>query len=73
MHSVNLDLIHAISSHHPDGRAKDPHASHRAEHLANLRAARRARWQAIATSVQARTRTLAANLRSGSFGQMRLP
>jgi hypothetical protein len=46
MHSVNLDLLHASARHHPDGHPKDPHAHHRAEHLASLRAARRSRWRA---------------------------
>ena len=45
MHGVNLDLLRT-GPHHPDGRAKDPHAYHRADHLARLETARRARWQA---------------------------
>lgn len=45
MHSVNLDLLRT-TPHHPDGQPRDAHARHRAEHLATLRAARRARWQA---------------------------
>lgn len=44
MHGVNLDLLRACTRHHPDGQPKDPHAHHRAEHLADLRAARQARW-----------------------------
>ncbi len=44
MHPVNLDLLHASARHHPDGRPKDLHAQHRAEHIATLRAARRGRW-----------------------------
>jgi hypothetical protein len=43
MHGVNLDLLRT-GPHHPDGQPKDPHAHHRAAHLADLRAARRARW-----------------------------
>ena len=39
MNGVNLDLLRAAVSRHGD-----PHAHHRAEHLANLRAARRQRW-----------------------------
>ena len=39
MHSVNLDLLRAAVS-----RQRDPYAHHKAEHLANLRAARRQRW-----------------------------
>lgn len=35
MHGVNLDLLCTLP-HHPDGRPKDPHAHHRAEHLAAL-------------------------------------
>jgi hypothetical protein len=51
MHSVNLDLLRAVSTHHPDGRAKDPHAHHRAEHLANLCAARREFWAQVLTGI----------------------
>ncbi|MBL9064063.1 hypothetical protein [Tabrizicola sp.] len=36
MYGVNLDLLHIAPP--------CPHAQHRAEHLANLRAARRQRW-----------------------------
>ena len=46
MHSVNLDLLRASARHHPDGLPKDPHAHHRTEHLASLRARRRVRWLA---------------------------
>lgn len=38
MHGVNLDLLRAAS------RPADPHAHHVADHLADLRAARRQRW-----------------------------
>lgn len=38
MHSVNLDLLHASA------RPADPHAHHRAEHLADLRTVCRQRW-----------------------------
>jgi hypothetical protein len=51
MHSVNLDLLRATAVHHSDGRPKDPHARHRAEHLSGLRAARRARWLAVIARV----------------------
>jgi hypothetical protein len=46
MHSVNLDLLRATATHHPDGRPKDPHAHHTAEVGAQTRANRRARWRA---------------------------
>ena len=39
MHGVNLDLLRATA------RQADPHAHHRAAHLAALRAARCQRWQ----------------------------
>lgn len=39
MHSVNLDLLRATTP------KDDPHAHHRAAHLADLRAARRLLWQ----------------------------
>ena len=39
MHSVNLDLLRASV------RPAHPHAHHRADHLAALRAARHQRWQ----------------------------
>ena len=45
MHSVNLDLLHATATHHPDGRPKDPHAQHRAELVALARCNRRALWR----------------------------
>jgi hypothetical protein len=45
MHGVNLDLLRANATHHPDGMAKDPHAHHRAELLDMERAARRQQWQ----------------------------
>jgi hypothetical protein len=45
MHGVNLDLLHASSPHHPDGRPKDPHAHHRSGHIAARRALRRDWWQ----------------------------
>ncbi|MBP9047546.1 MAG: hypothetical protein KBF85_04655 [Tabrizicola sp.] len=38
MHGVNLDLLRPVP--------RCPHAHHRAEHLAILRAARRRRWAA---------------------------
>lgn len=41
MHGVNLDLLHTLP-HHSDGRPKDPHAHHRAEHLEALREEARA-------------------------------
>jgi hypothetical protein len=44
MHGVNLDLLQT-TRHHANGTPKDPHAQHRAEHLANLRAARRDIWR----------------------------
>ncbi len=44
MNGVNLDLLH-ITQHRADGRLRDPHAHHAAEHRAHLRAARRDRWQ----------------------------
>lgn len=34
MTGVNLDLLRALAPCHPDGRPKDPHAHHRAAHLA---------------------------------------
>jgi hypothetical protein len=43
MHGVNLDLLRATATHHPDGRPKDPHAHHRVELLAQRSAARSAR------------------------------
>jgi hypothetical protein len=43
MHGVNLDLLRT-GPHHSDGRPKDPHAHHRADLLAQHRAARRQRW-----------------------------
>jgi hypothetical protein len=46
MHNVNLDLLRASVPFHPDGRSKDPHALHRAEHLTILQAERRNRWLA---------------------------
>lgn len=52
MHSVNLDLL-KTTPHHPDGRPRDAHARHRAEHLVIRRAARRARWQAALARVLA--------------------
>lgn len=55
MHGVNLDLLHS-APHHPDGRSKDPHAHHRAEHLAELGIVRHARWQAILSRVLAMIR-----------------
>jgi hypothetical protein len=45
MHVINLDLLRASGAYHPDGRPKDPHAHHRAEHLATLKAERAAWWQ----------------------------
>lgn len=36
MHGVNLDLLRALAAYHPDGRPKDPHAHHLAEHRAVL-------------------------------------
>ena len=46
MHGVNLDLLRSLSTHRPDGRPKDPHAHHRAEHLARQHGLRRALWRA---------------------------
>lgn len=43
MHSVNLDLLACKSSHYASGAAKDAHAEHRRDHLAALRATRKAR------------------------------
>jgi hypothetical protein len=43
MYAPNLDLLRT-GPYRPDGRAKDPHGHQRAEHLAALAAARRARW-----------------------------
>jgi hypothetical protein len=62
MHGVNIDLLRASVRHHPDGRPKDPHAHHRAEHLAEQRAMRRNRWLAALASLTTplrRTRTKA--------------
>lgn len=54
----NPDLLHCASRYRPDGRTKDPHAHHRAEHLAQLQAKRRARWAArLARLFQALTRS----------------
>jgi len=47
MHGVNLDLLRASAPCHPDGRPKDPHAHHRAEHLAARQAARALRRQSL--------------------------
>jgi len=44
MNGVNLDLLNT-TPHHADGRRRDPHAHHTAEHRACLRAAHRERWQ----------------------------
>jgi hypothetical protein len=55
MYGVNLDLLRS-GPHHPDGRSKDPHAHHRAEHLAELGIARHARWQATLSRVLALVR-----------------
>jgi len=44
MHGVNLDLLRT-TPHHADGTPKDPHAHHRADHLAALGAARRQVWR----------------------------
>jgi hypothetical protein len=44
MHGVNLDLLHT-GPYHPDGRAKDPHAHHRSDHLTLHRAALRDVWR----------------------------
>lgn len=46
MHGVNLDLLRT-TPHHPDGRPKDPHAHHRAEHVAALAEARDGRRDAV--------------------------
>lgn len=46
MHGVNLDLLRTLP-HHPDGRAKDPHAHHRAQHLARLEEERLARGRTL--------------------------
>lgn len=53
MHIVNPDLLRAAAAHHPDGRPKNPHAHHLAEHLAALRVERAARWQATLTRIRA--------------------
>jgi hypothetical protein len=53
MHSVNLDLLRATARHFPDGQPKDPHAHHRAEHLAARRATRQDRWRAALASLTA--------------------
>lgn len=47
MHSVNPDLLSALSRHHGDGRPKDPHAHHKAALLGAVREARRERWRAL--------------------------
>ncbi len=52
MHSVNLDLLHATATHHPDGRPKDPHAQHSATCAALDRANRRALWRAWAARLR---------------------
>jgi hypothetical protein len=44
VNSVNLDLLRAMATYHPDGRPKDPHAHHRAEAEALIRQCRRDRW-----------------------------
>lgn len=46
MHGVNLDLLRQAP--------RSPHAHHRAEHLATLRAARRQRWTAALNRLAAR-------------------
>jgi uncharacterized protein (DUF58 family) len=46
MHSVNLDLLRATATHHPDGRPKDPHARHSTDCAALDRANRRTIWRA---------------------------
>lgn len=46
MHGVNLDLLRTLP-HHPDGRPKDPHAHHRADHLAALREERAAARRSV--------------------------
>ena len=56
MHGVNLDLLRATAAHHSDGRPKDPHAHHRAEHLTVLRNARKARVLAVLATLAARLR-----------------
>jgi hypothetical protein len=53
MNGINLDLLRASAAHHPDGQPKDPHAHHRAEHLASLRTERRARWMATLARILA--------------------
>ncbi|TAG09684.1 MAG: hypothetical protein EAZ40_18005 [Rhodobacterales bacterium] len=45
MHSVNLDLLRATATHHPDGSPKDPHAHHTADCEAQTRANRSALWR----------------------------
>jgi hypothetical protein len=44
VNSVNLDLLRAMATHHPDGRPKDPHAHHQAEAEALIRQRHRDRW-----------------------------
>jgi muconolactone delta-isomerase len=44
VNSLNLDLLRAMATHHPDGRPKDPHAHYRAEVKAQIRQRRRDRW-----------------------------
>ncbi|MGQ0611371.1 MAG: hypothetical protein ACT4N9_09750 [Paracoccaceae bacterium] len=45
MNGMNFDLYRAMSGQNFAHRPLDPHAHHLAEHLAALRAARRARWR----------------------------
>ncbi len=41
LHPINLDLMHASTRHHPDGRPKDPHEHHMNDLARMQRAARR--------------------------------
>ncbi|MFN4192136.1 MAG: hypothetical protein ACK4FR_04280 [Tabrizicola sp.] len=46
MHGVNLDLLRC-TTHHPDGRPKDPHAHHRIALAERHHEARLRRWRAL--------------------------
>lgn len=59
MHGVNLDLLRATAAHHRDGRPKDPHAHHRVEHLATLKAERAARGKGTVVWILALVRKAA--------------
>ncbi|MCU0828073.1 MAG: hypothetical protein MUE52_11855 [Tabrizicola sp.] len=53
MHGVNLDLL-KTTAYRADGTPRDPHAHHRAAHLATLRVARRARWASVLVRIATR-------------------